>query len=154
MKSIHRQVMGEKWRIERRSLCKNTICCLMDKNVSRNTSASSEGSPLLLPLFLFFPLHTYTLATRRVVTVDSDGVLWRIHLRVQLAQGEHIATRMRGKSATEELSSLCDVRRGQAQARGAGAVTFVSPAKHMVAPPAIIPQYRRSSNFHIQVRNK
>lgn len=65
-----------------------------------------------------------------------------------------VATRTRGKSATEQLSSLCDVRRGQAEARGASAVTFVSPAKHMVAPPATIPQYRRSSNFHIQVRNK
>jgi len=56
-------------------------------------------------LFLFLP-H---LATRRVVTVDSDGVLWRIHLRMCSLRAEKAhsdSTKTKGKSATEELSSL------------------------------------------------
>lgn len=91
----------------------------MDKHVSRNTSSSSSKGPLLLLPLSFSSSHIYTLATRRVVTVDSDGVLWHIHLRVYSlcagrAHSDHSDKNEGEESDGRTLFSLCNVRRVQA----------------------------------------
>lgn len=50
--------------------------------ISKHLTLLQKVSAFSPSLSLFFSSRTYTLVTRRVVTVDSDGVLWRIHLRV------------------------------------------------------------------------